>query len=160
MQKITSAATSMRIIPRLFNQIAFKSGTVNLDIGGGKYDDVTELLATKGVQNLVYDPYNRSKEHNLDVLNKTFDKADTVTVANVLNVIDDDDALYGVIVLACANTQKGGTVYFQVYEGDKTGVGKVTSKGYQRNQPTAWYVPVIRKCFKTVTLKNNIITAK
>ena len=68
LQEITSKDTSVRNIPRLFGRKAqekfpelFQSGNFNLDYGGGKYDDVTELLARLGVTNKVFDPFNRTK---------------------------------------------------------------------------------------------------
>ena len=64
LQEITSKDTSVRNIPRLFGRKAqekfpelFQSGNFNLDYGGGKYDDVTELLAHLGVTNKVLNPF-------------------------------------------------------------------------------------------------------
>ena len=44
---------------------------MNLDIGGGKYDSVTEMYSEHGAENVVYDPFNRSAEHNARALRET-----------------------------------------------------------------------------------------
>ena len=92
-QEYTSAKTSLKQIPAGFKIVdkyfTWYQGTVNLDIGGGKYDLMTEALKEKGVTNLVYDPYNRSMKHNADVVNTVLriKGVETVTIFNVLNVI-------------------------------------------------------------------------
>ena len=57
----------------------------NLDYGGGKYDAGTEFLSQCHITNYVYDPNNRTPEHNAEVLAKA--PYPTVTMLNVLNVI-------------------------------------------------------------------------
>ena len=69
-QKITSKDTSINknVYPAVFNRVKdWEEGTVNLDIGGGKYDTATDYLENFGVENLIYDPYNRDEEWNKDV---------------------------------------------------------------------------------------------
>ena len=159
-QTITSAGTSVRQVATVFKKVQWTPGTLNADIGGGKYDDATNYLSSLGVENVVYDPYNRDIQHNLTATKRTGNhQSDTATVANVLNVINDDKELDQVLVWARGCLKEGGKAYFCVYEGNKSGVGKATTKGYQRNQPTSWYLPLIRKFFTTVTLKGKIITA-
>ena len=55
--------------------------------------------------------------------------------------------------------KKGGTVYISVYEGNRTGVGKYTSKGYQQNKKTADYLPLVKSVFPNAFVKNGIIRA-
>ena len=67
-QEYTSARSSIKQVPAGFKIVdkyfGWKPNTLNLDIGGGKYDLMTEALLKKNVTNLVYDPYNRSEHHN------------------------------------------------------------------------------------------------
>ena len=46
-------------------------------------------------------------------------------------------------------------VYIQIYEGDKSGIGKVTSKGYQRNLKSKYYLSFIENIFKDYNIKCN-----
>ena len=55
-------------IPKLFKTVKWRSHTVNLDIAGGDKEDATLYLAEQGVSNFVYDPDNRSAEHNERVI--------------------------------------------------------------------------------------------
>ncbi len=162
-QSITSEDTSINVakLPVLFSKVEFKPGTINADIGGGKYDNVTEFLATKGVLNYVYDPYNRSKEYTDFVISKIeHGQCDTVTISNVLNVIKEAKAREEVLLNAVDAVKEDGTVYITVYEGDGTGKGKETTKGWQENRKTTSYLPEVKKFFKDVMIKNNVIIAK
>jgi len=161
MQRISSAGTSIRAVAAVFKKFKFEAGTRNADIGGGKYNDGTEFMKTLGVENLVYDPYNRTYHHNLEVMRKVKDgQSDTVTVANVLNVIKEDEAMCKVIAQAKMFVKPGGTVYFQIYEGDKSGVGRETIKGYQRNSKAATYQLAVSKYFDDVVVKGKFLIAK
>ena len=143
-QDKTSAATSINSakLPVLYGKVDFKTGTVNLDIGGGRFDNVTDYLAAKGVKNYIYDPYNRSAEHNAAVAKVTQEgQSDTVTISNVLNVIDSLDGRRQVLENAVDAVKPDGTVYITVYEGDGSGVARNTGKDqFQLNRKTADYV--------------------
>ena len=89
-QKFSSAKTSIdykpeRSLPIIFGAFKkgiIKLGPVNADIGGGKYDTITNWLKTQGVDNLVYDRFNRTSNHNMQVLRKLqTSPADTATVS-------------------------------------------------------------------------------
>ncbi|MBO6270163.1 MAG: hypothetical protein J6N19_13625 [Clostridium sp.] len=71
-QEISSAATSINAnkMPVLYTNknAVFPEGGTNIDIGGGRFDNVTEYLADKGVTNLLFDPYNRPEETNTATL--------------------------------------------------------------------------------------------
>ena len=86
-QEFTSENTSINSgkLPAVFNMVSFEPGTINLDFGGGRFDNVAEYLTQYDVVNLVYDPYNRSKEHNREVIKTIRDAggADTATCSNV-----------------------------------------------------------------------------
>lgn len=161
-QEISSAATSVNILPRTFNVASFVPGTINLDYGGGRFDKATEYLSSLGVTNFVYDPYNRSAEHNNTVIQAIKDNggADTITCNNVLNVIKEDGSRARVIRNIALLLKNGGTAYFCVYKGDGSGVGKETSAGYQLNKPTKMYLPEISKYFSSVKIHRDIIVAQ
>jgi hypothetical protein len=142
-----SAYTSTRQIPACFN--AFELGPINLDIGGGRYDDGTNYLADHKVTNLVLDQFNRSKVHNDEVLAQVKSNGvDTITVLNVLNVINDRkerDALYSDVCYYSA-INNHAPVIFQVYEGNRTGV-RDTGKTVQNNMKTLDYMGEIERWF-------------
>jgi hypothetical protein len=160
-QEFGSAETSIneKKMPSSISRIDWKSGTINADIGGGRFDNVTQHLATKGVTNHIYDPCNRSPEHNSDVAEKIKDgQAHTVTVNNVLNVIKEPEARDRVIRQA---VKDDGKSYFQIYEGAHAdGVGRETTKGWQENRKTGSYVPEIAKHFGKVSKSGNLIIAE
>ena len=162
MQGFGSAATSLNQIPQGTKKIEWKSGTTNVDIGGGKFDKATEFLKEKGVENLVFDPFNRNAEHNKAVAERVRDnKADTSTCHNVLNVIDSEESRANVILQAAKAIKPDGTAYFTVYEGNKSGIGRQTkSDSWQNNRPTKDYVSEIERYFDDVKVKNGVIVAK
>lgn len=167
MQTITSAGTSVNTLPKVFKGPGnFDSGGVNLDIGGGRFETATEYLKELGVRNLVWDPYNRTPEHNLRVLAewgeyvKQAGISQTITISNVLNVISEQPARLKVLEMAAAAVVNRWTpVYIGVYEGDKSGVGRATTKGYQLNRVKKDYLPEIRQFFKYAEVRAGIIVA-
>lgn len=161
-QRFGSAATSLNQVARAFNKIDWKKGTINLDLGGGRFDKATDFLREKGVENMVFDPFNRSAEHNRETAERVRnEKVDTVTCNNVLNVVESQSSRDNIILQAARALKTNGTAYFSVYEGNKSGVGRQTkSDSWQNNRPTKDYVKEIEKFFDDVTLKDNIITAR
>jgi len=166
-QAFNSAKTSRNQIPALFNSPAFErnKGSRNLDYGGGAFDKGSEYLAQEhGVDSQVYDPFNRSKEHNDIVLKGFKDKpADTATVANVLNVIAEPEARLHVIKQVHQHIKPDGKAYFTVYEGDgkdkNSGNSRMTRDGWQENRPTHSYVEEIKQVFPDVRLSGKTIIA-
>lgn len=157
MQQITSAATSINQIPALLKAIDWTGVDFNLDIGGGKYDTASRWLQEQhGVCSWVYDPYNRDHDHNQQALVNASKVCDRVTLANVLNVIPDAGSRLNVLQLA---SSYGCPVYISVYEGDRTRVGRETSKGWQENRPIADYLEEISRVFSNVTRKGKVIIA-
>lgn len=63
-QGFGSAGTSLNQVPSATRKIKWEPGTVNVDIGGGRFDKATDYLRDNGVENLVFDPFNRNAEHN------------------------------------------------------------------------------------------------
>ena len=165
-QEFTSANTSINSskLPAVFNLVQFTPDTINLDYGGGKFDNAAEFLATKNVINLVYDPFNRSSSHNEDVLAKIKEHngADSATLSNVLNVIKEESIREEVLNNIKQLIKPGAELYITVYEGDKSEEGRETKAGYQLNRKTSSYLDEIIKIFGegNVKQKGKLIIAK
>jgi len=167
-QLYDSADTSINVSkkPAGYNELKkrgeIKDGDVIVDIGGGRFDNLVEDAAEEGATVKVYDPFNRTPEHNAAVVDSVRDgQADMAMSHNVLNVIQEDKNIIDIATQAENALKPNGKAHFSVYEGDGKGVGKVTTKGYQRNEKTQAYVPLIEQVFGkgNVTKKGKIITA-
>ena len=167
-QLYDSADTSINVSkkPAGYNELKkrgeIKDGDVIVDIGGGRFDNLVEDAAEEGATVKVYDPFNRTPEHNAAVVDSVKDgQADMAMSHNVLNVIQEDKNIIDIAVQAENAIKPNGKAHFSVYEGDGKGVGKVTTKGYQINEKTQSYVPLIEQVFGkgNVTKKGKIITA-
>lgn len=161
-QKFSSGNTSLRQIAAGFKKIDFKTGSTNFDLGGGKFDEGTKYLETKGVKNFVFDPVNRDSKTNKEafeiVKNGGFD---TTTCNNVLNVISEANVRDNIILQAAKSLRPNGTAYFTVYEGDGSGKGRQSQKdSWQEHRKTVDYLGEIKKHFGDVSLKNKVITAR
>lgn len=158
-----SMATSRPIVPTLHRAMAsaglFLPGGRNLDLGGGKYNKATLFVESFGAENLVVDP-SRGQAHNRAMWASVRRmRADTVTVANVLNVICSSRDRQSVIKAAATSVKRGGRVGFQVYVGDGSGVGRVTKDGWQENRQPGSYLVEISRWFDYVERRGNIIYA-
>ena len=161
-QAITSSDTSIndKKTAATFTKVKFAKGGVNADIGGGRFDNATELLKTEGVRNVIFDPFNRQEGHNRAAAGRVRDgQADTTTVNNVLNVIQDAANRDKVIRQAANAVKTDGTSYFLIYQGDGSGAGRATSKGWQENRKTRDYIGEIKAHYGDVKVKNGIIEA-
>ena len=167
-QLYDSADTSInvKLNPAGYNELKkrgeIKDGDVIVDIGGGRFDNLVQDAAEEGATVKVYDPFNRTPEHNSVVVDSIKDgQADMAMSHNVLNVIQEDKNIIDIALQAENAIKPNGKAHFSVYEGTGKGEGKVTTKGYQRNEKTAAYVPLIEKVFGegNVTRKGKIITA-
>lgn len=162
-QQEYDAETSPKQVPSMFKSIPWKQGTKNIDIGSGKYNFTTDYLKQEhGVENVVFDPYYRTKAENEKAMEAIKGKADTVTVANVLNTLKQPAWRRCVILQAANALKKDGTAYFQIYEGDRSGVASASEKqqSFQNNMKTSEYVGEIKDYFKDVERKGNVIIAK
>jgi hypothetical protein len=162
-QAISSAKTSINKIkiPQLFSLVDFEPGTVNLDVGGGKFDTATIALAKKGVENLIFDPYNRSHDHNIEV-EKRLDKnkADTATLSNVLNVIKEKQDRIIALKNAYNNVKKGGVVWIKVYKSTNREKYNEKLDSYQLGWDTEEYIPEVIAVFGNAQkISNEIIKA-
>lgn len=160
-QEITSANTSIRKISAVYTNYDFEDGSVILDYGCGKYfNDVEAYLRNKHktLITLGYDPYNQNKDINEShlALANTIG-IDYIVCSNVLNVIKETEvirtAISNIAELAKDNTK----IIFSIYEGNKSGQGKETSCGYQRNQKTKDYVKLIQEFLKVNKVKGKFI---
>ena len=132
-QKISSANTSINStkLPKGFGVVRWDvlpSHFRLLDYGGGRYTQhVKEFVESKGGTYWNYDRAALASNPHIILCN------------NVLNVIQEDEIIFGIINKL---TNYDVPVIISIYEGDKSGVGKVTTKGYQRNQKTDEYLTV------------------
>jgi len=152
---ITSANTSINKtkVPEIFKLVekkhGWQAGSYNLDIGGGKYDTATEYLESFGVTNLVYDPFNRSYEHNkgiLDIAEERF--VETITISNVLNVIKDRTQRIKLLKSAKKYLEYTGKLYVTCYQAKKPGLSKKDC--WQNALPLAFYEDEIKEVFGIV----------
>lgn len=155
-QEYKSAGTSLKQVSAGLKHAVTKGlihpHSTNVDIGGGKYDAGKEHVEgnIEGAKMHVYDPYNRSEEHNSTVEKSTAGKSDYVGCHNVLNVIKDEKDRSDVIkkVKSSMHPEKG-VAHFTVYEGDRSGKGRATQKdqSWQNHRKTGDYVDEIKKHF-------------
>jgi len=163
-QEYTSKKTSInsKKLPAVFKLVKFERDSINVDIGGGKYDNANDYTKEEyNTINLVYDPYNRSKEHNDEVVRLVSKNhgADSVTCSNVLNVIKEKDVRLSVLRNCKKFLKPGKPCYITVYEGNGSGVESPTSAGYQLNRKTKEYVSEVKEVFANVQQKGQLITA-
>lgn len=162
-QEFSSAATSINSnkLPAIYNMVNFRPGDVVVDFSGGKFDNAVNYLKDKDVTLLVYDPYNRSAEHNKEVLRilKEHGGADAAVNSNVLNVIKEPEAREAVLKNIKKITRRGAPIYITVYEGRGDGVEGPTKSGYQLNRKTGDYMSEVGKVFSNVKRKGKLITA-
>lgn len=160
-QEFTSENTSInsKKLPAIFNMVTFNPGTVNLDYGGGRFNNAVEYLKQYDVINLVYDPFNRSAEHNQEVIRiiRKHGGADTATCSNVLNVIKEPEVRLNVLKNISKLVKSGGTVYITVYEGKGNNAEGPTKSGYQLNRKTADYLEEIQQVFPDAKRKGKLI---
>lgn len=163
-QQYTSKETSISTVNKVYTNMYFAPGSIILDYGGGKYDKNVEYMQSKGCKVLVYDPYNRTEEHNRAVMEYVKNNSiDYVVCSNVLNVIKEDSVVQEVLTdihnIQEVNKDKC-VVYIKVYEGNKSGIGKQTKKGYQRNLSTKNYLSLVSKFLpKCIIKKGTIISS-
>lgn len=133
-----------------------------MDYGGGRFDNATEYLKGENVENLIYDPYNRTKEHNDKVIEKIRQNngADTCTLSNVLNVVKEKEIRQEILKNIKELLKDDGTLYITVYEGTGNADEKETKAGYQLNRKTRDYIEEIEDVFGNVTKKGKLIIAR
>lgn len=162
-QEYTSENTSINKtkLPAVYNLIKLKPGSLVVDFGVGKWDTAVEHFAKEDITILVYDPYNRSAEHNKEVLRILRENggADAAVNSNVLNVIKEPEARKNVLENIARITKPGAPIYITVYEGKGDGQEGPTKSGYQLNRKTADYLEEIQEVFPDATRRGKLITA-
>lgn len=162
-QEFDSAETSINSnkLPAVYRMISIPEGTIGVDFGGGKFDNGVEHIRDLGATLCVYDPYNRSAEHNKEVIKtlKANGGADWAINSNVLNVIKEPEARRAVLENISKITKPGAPIYITVYEGRGDGNEGQTKSGYQLNRKTQDYLDDIREVFPDATRKGKLITA-
>lgn len=164
-QKYTSENTSINSLNAAYKKIVGKYplGTSILDIGCGKYDTNKEFADSNGFAWFGIDPYNRTPEYNDASLNALYnwcDYPDIIMLNNVLNVIAEDSVLMDVLGQVYDYAGDDTDIYITIYEGDKSGIGKVTTKGYQRNQKLKEYKDYILEWFDVIDVRGNILKVR
>jgi hypothetical protein len=160
-QSVHSEMTSRKQVPASMRKIDWVPGTTNADIGSGRFSDATEFLRAKGVLNLEFDPYNLEEVQNyMSVSSLSDEQADTATVFNVLNVIPEAQARGNTIRRAAKAIKDDGVAYFQIYEGDGSGVPGKTRDGWQENRKADTYLEEIAQHFNDVQRHGGVIEAR
>lgn len=162
-QEYDSAKTSINSnkLPAIYHMITLPEGSVGIDYGGGKFDNAVEALAEQGVTLYVYDPYNRSQQHNRAAIKalRANGGADFAINSNVLNVIKEPEARLNVLENIKKITKPGAPIYITVYEGSGKGNEGVTKSGYQLNRKTADYLEEIQQVFPNAKRRGKLIVA-
>ena len=162
-QEFDSAKTSINSnkLPAVYRMISFPAGSIGVDFGGGSFDNAVEYISDLGATLLVYDPYNRSAEHNKQVIKMLKDNggADWAVNSNVLNVIKEPDARRAVLKNISKITKPNAPIYITVYEGRGDRKEWPTKAGYQLNRKTQDYLEEIQEVFPDAKRKGKLITA-
>jgi hypothetical protein len=164
-QEFSSAATSINKtkLPEAYTTIHKRFGwtpeSTHIDIGGGKYDNAVEFLGKLGVKAHVYDPFNRTEEHNQNVMKEVGNEgADSASLFNVLNVIKEPEYRQEALHTAHSTLKPGGKIFISIYEGDRSGKGKQTKKdSWQNNMTTQAHLPEVKKVFPNARIEHGII---
>lgn len=165
-QEFSSAATSINgsKLLAIFKLVDFHANTLNLDYGGGKFDNATEYLKTLGVTNLIYDKFNRTPQHNQEVIRAVRENggADTCTLSNVLNVIKEESIRHEILVNIHKLLKSDGILYITVFEGQPGQKEGPTKSDYQLARKTSEYIDEVANVFgeDNVTRRGKLIVAR
>lgn len=81
-----------------------------------------------------------------------------IVCSNVLNVILEDEVIFEILDNIYEIANKNTIILISIYEGDKSSIGKETTKGYQKNMKLKEYLKYLNKF--EVTIKNQIYICK
>lgn len=160
-QNITSKNTSINStkLPAIYNKINWDKfqNIKMLDYGCGKFDNAKDYIENLNGKWFGYDPYNRTELENERVYKEWFN---IIVCSNVLNVLSDTKIIYDVLHKIRLFASNNTAIFFTVYEGDKSGIGKLTKADcYQRNEKTIEYLKYIKDVFgDSFIVKNGVIT--
>lgn len=162
-QEFDSADTSINSskLPAVYKLISIPEGTVGVDFGGGRFNNAVEYIRDLGATLCVYDPYNRTAQHNREMLKtlKANGGADWAVNSNVLNVIKEPEARQSVLRNISKITKSGAPIYITVYEGRGDSKEGPTKSGYQLNRKTQDYLEEIQEVFPDAKRKGKLIVA-
>lgn len=159
---ITSKATALNQVASTFTNRKFDfDDSLILDFGCGK--GKSKEFCEKEFTNCtvcLYDPYhnfNQVDTYITAVANNTEKKKTVITCNNVLNVLTNNTLLEVLAqIKKIAELTHTNKIIFKIYEGDKSGIGKITKNDcYQRNEKTENYVQVITDNFNNFNNFNN-----
>lgn len=173
MQEVNSMMTSINVTktPAIWKKLNIPKGTYRMvDYGAGRPETrqliIRFLTHEWGVNDLLtylpYDPYWGDTSMNDFALHHLCElqDVDLCVCANVINVVD-----VGTIRLIIKDVCKAKNWIFQVYEGNKSGEGKITKPGcFQHNKRTRDYAGIFDEVFKEIGykgqyfIKGNFIT--
>lgn len=162
-QAFDSADTSINCgkLPTVYGKIEFPTGCTALNYGGGKFDNTVKFGIANGFTDLIFDPFNRSHEWNAEIVKSISENGvDLAILSNVLNVIKEAN-VRGFVLDVLANTLNDNKpLFITVYEGDRTGRGRQTSKSaWQENRKLKEYLTEVQKHFTHVKTRYNTIVA-
>jgi len=156
--KNTSLNQIAKPIPLLLKANELKDRSVNLDIGGGRFDKMSDYLAKWGLKNYIYDPFNRTPEHNSFVVSKVKDgQVDSVTIMNVLNVIPEKENQLRVLLQAKNALKNGGKVFvYSNYKDSSKDAGPSGSDSWQHHMYLRGYLPLVKEVFPNAEIINKL----
>lgn len=162
-QEFDSSDTSINSgkLPTIYSKLEFANNCTVLNYGGGKFNNTIEFGEMNGFKDLIFDPFNRSFEWNSEVVETVYrNGVDLAVLSNVLNVIKEV-AVRGFVLSVLANTlDENKPLFITVYEGDRTGYGRQTSKSaWQENKKLKEYTAEVKKHFAHVKTRYNTIVA-
>ncbi|EGQ8153749.1 hypothetical protein QPB21_003944 [Vibrio alginolyticus] len=119
-----------------------------LNFGCGKFPELTEEYLTNYHKQIMmvthYDPNSKAKGvvSNIVEIDSSKRRFCVMLCANVLNECKDLDA-----VIADMAKIDFDCAVIQIYEGNRSGKGRKTRDGYQRNEPVSAYLPILTSNF-------------
>lgn len=171
MQKLSSMQTSINTskLPSVWGKLnyqwlaAISRIPTIVDYGCGRAATVQKVMINLNCELRLkhiyfpYDPYWGDVDRNRNAMSclLTWQTADLCVCANVLNVIDDEEEIIKII----KEVTHADYWIFQIYEGNKTGIGKESKPGcWQRNMKTNDYIDIFHKAGVTnLYIKGNYI---
>ena len=159
LQKYKSDKTSVRKVSAVYTNYEFEKGAIVFDYGCGRFfEDTINFMKSYNVHMIGYDPYNRTKQENDKALKEVKAvKPQYIVCSCVLNVIMENEIIKNILTHIQEIAGEETKVIFNIYQGDRTRNGKVTSCGYQRNEPTRDYVKLIEEFFEVSKIKGQFI---
>lgn len=162
-QEFDSADTSINSgkLPTIYSKLEFTNGCTVLNYGGGKFNNTIEFGKMNGFVDLIFDPFNRSLEWNSGVVETVHKNGiDLAVLSNVLNVIKEANVREFVLDILANTLDENKPLFITVYEGDRTGNGRQTSKSaWQENRKLKEYTMEVKEHFAHVKTRYNTIVA-